>query len=65
MAQNVGRLVKIVTLDGQSLNGRIKSFNEVEVVISLPKSEVLLRRENIKRAIIEIEFNRKEKDGAK
>lgn len=63
--KNVGRLVKIVTLDGQSLNGRIKSFNEVEVVISLPKSEVLLRRENIKRAIIEIEFNRKEKDGAK
>ena len=63
--KNVGRLVKIVTKDGQSINGRIKSFNGNQVEISLPKSEVILQRETIKRAIIEIEFNRKENGGAK
>lgn len=63
--KNVGRLVKIVTKDGQSINGRIKSFNGNQVEISLPKSEVILQRETIKRAIIEIEFNRKENEGAK
>ncbi len=63
--KNVGRLVKIVTNDGQSINGRIKSFNGNQVEISLPKSEVILQRETIKRAIIEIEFNRKENEGAK
>ncbi|CAB4597840.1 unannotated protein [freshwater metagenome] len=63
--KNIGRLVKITTNDKQSINGRIKSFSAEEVVITLPKTEVVLLRGEIKRAIIEIEFNRKEKDGAK
>lgn len=63
--KNVGRLVKIATTDGESIKGRIKSFSSLEVVISLPKSEVILARENIKRAIIEVEFNRKDYEGAK
>ena len=57
--------MKITTNDKQSINGRIKSFSAEEVVITLPKTEVVVLRGEIKRAIIEIEFNRKEKDGAK
>ena len=63
--KNIGRLVKITTNDKQSINGRIKSYSTEEVVITLPKTEVVVLRGDIKRAIIEIEFNRKEKDGAK
>ncbi len=57
--KNIGRLVKITTADGHLHAGRIKEFSDRAVIISLPHSEESISRESIKRAIIEIEFNRK------
>jgi ribosome maturation factor RimP len=55
-AKNVGRLVKITPLDGDSFVSRIASVNADSV--TLESREIAFT--DIKRAQIEIEFNRKE-----
>ena len=55
-AKNVGRLVKITQLDGDSFISRIASVNADSV--TLESREIAFT--DIKRAQIEIEFNRKE-----
>jgi len=55
-AKNVGRLVKIIPLDGDSFVSRIASVNADSV--TLESREIAFT--DIKRAQIEIEFNRKE-----
>ena len=55
--KNIGRLVKITCIDGTTLTGRIVSANETEV--TLESVEPAISFDQIKRAQIEIEFNRK------
>ncbi|MGA1689454.1 MAG: ribosome maturation factor RimP, partial [Candidatus Nanopelagicaceae bacterium] len=55
-AKNVGRLVKIIPLVGDSFVSRIASVNADSV--TLESREIAFT--DIKRAQVEIEFNRKE-----
>jgi len=57
--KNVDRLVKIVKLDGDVCKGRIKSASEDEVTLDC----CTVSFADIKRATIEVEFNRPEKKG--
>ena len=55
--KNAGRLVKIVKLDGDVCKGRITSASEDEVTLDC----CTVSFAEIKRATIEVEFNRPEK----
>jgi ribosome maturation factor RimP len=58
--KNHDRLVKIVLIDGQILTGRITQSDELFVLLTDPKGEeVSASFAEIKRATVEIEFNRK------
>jgi ribosome maturation factor RimP len=56
--RNLNRLVEIETLDGQLIEGRILSNTETEV--SLKDIDEVISFSNIKRAQVQIEFNRAE-----
>lgn len=56
--RNLNRLVEIETLDGELIEGRILSNTETEV--SLKDTEQVVSFSNIKRAQVQIEFNRAE-----
>jgi ribosome maturation factor RimP len=60
--KNIGRLVKITSREGERFVARITSVSDDGVMLDLKNKVVMLDFTNIKRAIIEIEFNRK--DGA-
>ena len=55
--KNVDRLVKITKNDGTQVKGRISSADEDSVTLD----NASINYSDIKRAIIEIEFNRKER----
>ena len=57
--KNIGRLVKIVLVDGQTRVGRIQSISNHSFVIEDSGKTFELEFSEIKRAQIEIEFNRK------
>ena len=63
-AKNVDRLLKITKTDGEVVSGRITSNTESEVVLSViskkETTEVAVAISDIKRAVVEIEFNRKD-----
>ena len=63
-AKNVDRLLKITKTDGEVVTGRITSNTESEVVLSVVSkketTEVAVAISDIKRAVVEIEFNRKD-----
>ena len=63
-AKNVDRLLKITKTDGEVVTGRIISNTESEVVLSVVSkketTEVTVAISDIKRAVVEIEFNRKD-----
>ena len=60
------RLLKIVKLDGETVTGRILSNTDNEVTLTVTTknetSEVTVAFADIKRATVEIEFNRKDGD---
>lgn len=63
-AKNVDRFLKITKTDGEVVTGRITSNTESEVVLSVVSkketTEVTVAISDIKRAVVEIEFNRKD-----
>lgn len=54
--KNVDRLVKIIKLDGEISKGRIQSSDEISVTLDIGRVDFA----DIKRATIEVEFNRPE-----
>lgn len=64
--KNIGRLIKIVKTDGTVISGRAKSADAAEVALHVTEKkvekEVSVKLADIKRATVEIEFNRKESD---
>lgn len=54
--KNIGRLVKVTTFSGDSITSRIQSVSEVGAVLESGP----IQFGEVKRAQIEIEFNRKE-----
>jgi ribosome maturation factor RimP len=65
-AKNVDRLLKVVRTDGAVVTGRISGNTETELTLSVTEKkevkEVVIALADIKRATVEIEFNRKESD---
>lgn len=65
-AKNVDRLLKVVRNDGEVVTGRISANTESELTLLVTYKkevkEVVIALADIKRATVEIEFNRKESD---
>jgi ribosome maturation factor RimP len=63
-AKNVDRLLKIIKLDGSEVTGRILSNTDHDVTLSVAvkkeTTEQTISLSEIKRAVVEIEFNRKD-----
>ncbi len=63
-AKNVTRLLKVVKNDGAVVTGRITSNTDSEVSLSVTEkkttTDVVVAIADIKRATVEIEFNRKD-----
>ena len=63
-AKNVDRLLKIIKLDGSEVTGRLVSNTDQDVTLTVAvKKEVTdqtISLSDIKRAVVEIEFNRKD-----
>ncbi len=63
-AKNVDRLLKIIKLDGSEVTGRILSNTDHDVTLTVAiKKETIeqtVSLREIKRAVVEIEFNRKD-----
>ena len=65
-AKNVDRLLKVTKIDGTVTTGRILSNTETNVTLTVTEKkevkEVVITLPEIKRAQVEIEFNRKDGD---
>ena len=65
-AKNVTRLLKVTLNDGSVITGRIASNTDSEVILTVTEKketkEVPVSLADIKRAVVEIEFNRKEEN---
>jgi ribosome maturation factor RimP len=65
-AKNVDRLLKVTKNDGVVVMGRIRSNTEIDVTLEVAEKkevkEVTVALADIKRATVEIEFNRKDGD---
>lgn len=65
-AKNVTRLLKVTKTDGIVVTGRITSNTDSEVTLSVVEKketkEVVVALADIKRAVVEIEFNRKDEN---
>jgi ribosome maturation factor RimP len=63
-AKNVDRLLKIIKLDGSEVTGRILSNTDEDVTLTVTVKketiEEVITLADIKRAVVEIEFNRKD-----
>jgi ribosome maturation factor RimP len=63
-AKNVDRLLKIIKLDGSEVTGRILSNTDTDVTLTVTVKKETIEQTvslaDIKRAVVEIEFNRKD-----
>ena len=63
-AKNVDRLLKVIKVDGSEVTGRMlsNSDNDVTLTVTVKKEmrEEVIALADIKRAVVEIEFNRKD-----
>jgi ribosome maturation factor RimP len=62
--KNVDRLLKIIKLDGSEVTGRILSNTDTDVTLTVTVKKETIEQTvslgDIKRAVVEIEFNRKD-----
>lgn len=65
-AKNVTRLLKVTKTDGEVVTGRIASNTDADVTLTVAvkkeTKEVVVAIADIKRAVVEIEFNRKDEN---
>ena len=63
-AKNIDRLLKIIKLDGSEVTGRILSNTDQDVTLTVTVKKEIIKQtvslNEIKRAVVEIEFNRKD-----
>jgi ribosome maturation factor RimP len=64
--KNLGRLIKVVTVNGTVITGRAVSSHSdavtLKVIDKKSEKEIIIQLADIKRATVEIEFNRKDGD---
>jgi ribosome maturation factor RimP len=58
--RNESRLVKVTTTEGGTVTGRIRSSDDHGVTLALDGTERVLSYDEVAKARVEIEFNRKE-----
>jgi ribosome maturation factor RimP len=58
--RNESRLVKVTTKEGTTLTGRIRAGGEESVTLDVDGTERVLSYDDVAKARVEIEFNRKE-----
>ena len=65
-AKNVTRLLKVTKTDGTAATGRITSNTDLDVTLTVTEKkdvkEITIPLADIKRAVVEIEFNRKDEN---
>jgi ribosome maturation factor RimP len=65
-SKNLTRLLKVVKANGEVLSGRIASNTEIDVTLTVTEKkatkDVVVALADIKRATVEIEFNRKDEN---
>ena len=65
-AKNVTRLLKVTKTDGTVATGRITSNTDLDVTLTVTEKkdvkEITIPLADIKRAVVEIEFNRKDEN---
>ncbi len=65
-AKNVTRLLKVTKTDGTVATGRITSNTDLDVTLTVTEKkdvkEITMPLADIKRAVVEIEFNRKDEN---
>ncbi len=65
-AKNVTRLLKVTKSDGTVITGRIRSNTDADVTLEVVEKkeskDVAVALTDIKRAVVEIEFNRKDEN---
>jgi ribosome maturation factor RimP len=63
-SKNIDRLLKIIKIDGSEVTGRILSNTDLDVTLTVlikkESTEQTVLLSDIKRAVVEIEFNRKD-----
>lgn len=57
--KNIGRLVKVTPVEGERYLARIKSVSSEAVILDFQDEEATVNFSDVKRAVIEVEFNRK------
>jgi len=57
--RNADRLVKVTLTDGSSMTGRIGDSGEETVVVEVSGIEKLVAYDDVARALVQVEFNRK------
>ncbi|MEQ6903836.1 ribosome maturation factor RimP [Nocardioides sp. YIM 152588] len=60
--RNAGRLVKATLTDGRVLSGRIVECDETGVILDVDGERVALAQGDITKALVQIEFNRKDEN---
>jgi ribosome maturation factor RimP len=58
--RNAGRLVKVATTDGESFEGRILDADDAAAVIVVDDGTRRLTYDEVTRAVVQIEFNKKD-----
>lgn len=65
-AKNVTRLLKVTKSDGEVVTGRIASNTDTDVTLTVVEKkeikDVVIALADVKRAVVEIEFNRKDEN---
>jgi ribosome maturation factor RimP len=60
--RNRSRLVKVTLADGSALTGRIGETDEEQVSLDVDGTARTVRLADVKKALVQIEFNRKDQD---
>jgi len=59
--RNLDRLVKVTLTDGESVTGRATSYDDDSATLTVDGAERVIAYGDIAKALVQIEFNRKEK----
>jgi len=62
--RNRDRLVKATLDDGSSVEGRIVASGDASVTLDVDGTQRDIELERVQKALIQVEFNRKQKDGS-
>lgn len=60
--RNQGRLVKVAPVEGEEVVGRISGSDDEGATLEVSGSEIRIAYDEVRKALVQIEFNRNDKD---